>query len=134
MNIFALEKFDDSGKICSFYTVRWDGAILSETDKFFEKHKKDDNLKRPIQEIAYFISKKIGDEVGALEAFFKFENTAQALPPTGKYKVGTITINFERFPLRIFCLRLSNNLVVLFNGGEKTNANAQGGKTSMVFY
>jgi hypothetical protein len=133
VNIFALEKFDDQGSRCTFYTVRWEEAELSETDKFFDKFRKDENLKSQLQELAKFLEIVIGDEQGALKDFFRFENTAQALPPSGKYKVGEITINYGNFPLRLYCLRISDSLVVLFNGGEKTSENAQGGNTSMVF-
>lgn len=42
-------------------------------------------------------------------------------------------INFGHFPLRLCCLRISETLVVLFNGGEKTADAAKGGKTSMAF-
>lgn len=134
MNIFALEKFDDQGSLCTFYTVRWEVEEWSETDKFFNKYESDRNFERPIQELAVFLTKKIGNDFGALEDFFRFENAAQALPPSGKHKVGEITINYGNFPLRLYCLRISDSLVVLFNGGEKTAKNAQGGKTSMVFY
>lgn len=134
MNTFALEIFDDQGKQCTFYTVRWVDAELSETDKFFVKYENDSTFERPIQELAKFMSKKIGGELGALEDFFRFENLAQALPPSGTYKVGDIYINYGNFPLRLYCLRISESLVVLFNGGEKTAENAQGGKTSMAFH
>ncbi len=134
MNTFALEIFDDEGSRCTFYTVRWEEAVLSETDKFFQKFRKDEQLKTSLQELAKFLEIVIGDEKGALEDFFRFENTAQALPPSGNHKVGEIIINYGNFPLRIYCLRISDSLVVLFNGGEKTAENAQGGKTSMVFY
>lgn len=134
MNTFALEKFDDQGSRCTFYTVRWEEAEWSETDKFFDKYESDTNFERPIQELAVFLTKKIGNDVGALEDFFRFENTAQALPPSGKHKVGEITINYGNFPLRLYCLRISDSLVVLFCGGEKTAENAQGGKTSMAFH
>ncbi len=133
MNTFALEIFDDQGQVCSFYTVRWEGAALSETDKFFVKYENDSTFQRPLQELAKFISNKIGDEMGALEDFFRFENAAQALPPSGTYKVEDLYINFGNFPLRLYCLRISETLVVLFNGGEKTAYTAQGGKTSMAF-
>ena len=133
MNTFALEIFDDQGQVCSFYTVRWEGADLSETDKFFVKYENDSTFQRPLQELAKFISNKIGDEMGALEDFFRFENAAQALPPSGTYKVEDLYINFGNFPLRLYCLRISETLVVLFNGGEKTADTAQGGKTSMAF-
>ncbi len=68
-----------------------------------------------------------------MEDFFRFENEAQALPPAGKYRVGEMTINYGNFSLRLYCLRISDKLVVLFNGAEKTSGTAQGGKTNMVF-
>lgn len=134
MNRFALEIFDDQGDVCTFYTVRWEDAELSETDKFFLKYENDSTFGRPLQELVKFISKKIGNEKGALAYFFRFENTAQALPPSGKYKVEEAYINYGNFPLRLYCLRISETLVVLFNGGEKTADTAQGGKTSMAFH
>lgn len=133
MNIFALEIFDDQGQVCTFYTVRWEDDEISETDKFFVKYENDSTFQRPMQELAKFISKKIADEMGALEDFFRFENAAQALPPSGTHKVEDLYINFGNFPLRLYCLRISETLVVLFNGGEKTADTAQGGKTSMAF-
>jgi hypothetical protein len=134
VNIFALEKFDDEGHLCCFYTVRWENSTLSETEKFFNKFQNIVLYRRSIQELAKFIDIIIGSEYGALEAFFRFENFAQALPPSGEYSFGELTINYGNFPLRLYCLRISNSLVILFNGGEKTSANAQGGKTSMVFF
>ena len=134
MNTFALEKFDDHGNRCTFYTVRWQDADSSETDAFFQKFRNNEILKSSLQELAKFLEIVIGDEQGAVEDFFRFENTAQALPPSGKYRVFEITINYGNFPLRLYCLRISDCLVILFNGGEKTNENAQGGKTSMVFH
>lgn len=133
MNTFVLEIFDNLGQVCTFYTVRWEEAALSETDKFFLKYEKDSTFQRPLQELAKFLSNKIGDEMGALKVFFRFENAAQALPPSGTYKVEDIYINYANFPLRLYCLRISKTLVVLFNGGEKTADTAQGGKTSMAF-
>jgi len=134
VNTFTLEIFDDQGRQCTFYTVRWEEAESNETDRFFEKYENDSNFEKTIQELAVFLTKKIGNDVGAQKDFFRFENAAQALPPSGKYKVGEITINYGNFPLRLYCLRISDSLVVLFNGGEKTADTAQGGKTSMAFH
>lgn len=133
MNTFALDIFDDQGSICSFYTVCWKDAGVSETDKFFNKYNSNAQLKQALQELAVFVFKKIANETGALEDYFRFENTAQALPPSGRYKIGELTIDYGRFPLRLYCLRISDQLVVLFNGGEKTAGTAQDGKTSMAF-
>lgn len=133
MNIFELEIFDDEGSLCTFYTVRWQDAEQSETEKFFTKFKNDNRLKTSLQELAKFLEVVIGEKYGALEHFFRPENKAQALPPSGTYRVDEVTINYGQFPLRLYCLRISESLVVLFNGGEKTSETAQGGKTSMVF-
>jgi hypothetical protein len=133
VNTFALEIFDDQGQVCTFYTVRWEDANLSETDKFFQKFRYDEQLKNSLRELASFLQVVIGDEYGALEYFFRFENAAQALPPSGTYKVQDVFIYYGNFPLRLYCLRISENLVVLFNGAEKTAATAQGGRTSMAF-
>ena len=80
MNTFALEIFDNQGQVCTFYTVRWEDATLSETDKFFQKFRYNEQLKNSLRELASFIEVVIGDEHGALEYFFRFENAAQALP------------------------------------------------------
>jgi hypothetical protein len=133
VNIFELEIFDNEGSRCVFYTVRWQDTTLSETDKFFFKYKNDATLKRPLQELAKFLEVVIGEENGALEAYFRFENQAQALPPSGTFKVDEVTVNYGNFPLRLYCLRISESLVILFNGGEKTGRTAQEGKTSLVF-
>lgn len=133
MNIFELEIFNDEGSRCTFYTVKWQDAHHSETDKFFIKYRNDEKLKRSLQELAKFLEIVIGEENGALKDFFRPENYAEALPPSGTYRVDEVTINYGQFPLRLYCLRISDSLVVLFNGGEKTSQTAQGGKTSMAF-
>jgi hypothetical protein len=84
--------------------------------------------------LAKFLEKVIGDKMGALEDFFRFENSAHGLPPAGNFHVGEIALRFQSFPLRLYCLRISERLVILFNGGEKTSRTAQGGKTSMHFH
>jgi len=133
VNIFALVEFDDQGSLCTFYTLRWDDSKLSETEKFIQKFRKDKQFKDSLQQLAKFLEINIGNEHGALEALFRFENAAHALPKSGKLLVGEVTINYGNFPLRLYCLRISETLVILFNGGEKTDRTAQGGKTSMVF-
>lgn len=133
MNTFELQIFDDEGRRCTFYTVKWEETDISETDKFLRKYGSDEKLQRSVQELAKFLEIVIGEENGALEGYFKNEDQANALPPTGVHFVGEITINYSNFPLRLYCLRISDSLVILFNGGEKTSETAKGGKTSMTF-
>ena len=40
MSTFELEVWDDETDKVTFYTVRWQGAEFSETDKFFDKYYK----------------------------------------------------------------------------------------------
>lgn len=133
MNTFAIEIFDDTGSLCTFYTVRWMESEISETDKFFCKFEVG-KFETALQELAKFLSVVIAEEYGADKCFFRFENEAHALPPSGKYRVDEILINYSNFPLRLYCLRLTEGLVILFNGDEKTAGTAQEGKTSMVFH
>lgn len=133
MNIFTLEVFDDEGSRCVFYTVRLDGQELNETDKFFAKYEEDEVLGQALMDLAAFLFKKIAMETGASKYLFRFENNAQALPPAGFHKVGEVSINYQGFPLRLYCLRISDSLVVLFNGAKKTSQTAQSGETRTAF-
>ena len=99
MNTFVLEIFDNSGSKCTFYTVHQDEHEYSETDKFFLKFEKKKKFKRSVLELASFIN-LISTKHGAKSYFFKFENKAQALPPSRKYKIDEVVINYKKFPSR----------------------------------
>lgn len=131
---FVLEIFDDEGAKCAFYTVRWDYEEHSEAEKFFEKYYSKPEYRDCVNELAKFINISIGEKYGAINEFFRFENSAQALPPypTVDFEIEEITILFD-FSLRLYCLRISKCCVVLFNGALKTSQTAQGGDTSMAF-
>jgi|SRR5690554_3440374 hypothetical protein len=133
MSNFVLEIFDDESPKCQFYTVRLDGDELSETDKFLDKFNRDEHLKPYVQQLVSFIFDTIGIRNGAINDFFREERKAQALPPPVNVKVEEIDFGLD-FPLRLYCLRLSDSCVILFNGGEKTSQRAEDGKTSMAFY
>ncbi|GGA89357.1 hypothetical protein [Puia dinghuensis] len=123
MNTFVLELWDDEGRKCTFYTVRWDGSVMSETDKFFEKYYAIENLKEPTQELLSFVLDSIGEDHGAIDALFnRFENEVVGLPNKGRVVVSQIVFLFPNFPLRLYALRIKNrsDLVVLFNGGVKS--------------
>lgn len=131
MNNFNLEVYWSKGVVCTFYTVRWNGEDTDETNKFFERFLKDDSTSIYAEELLYLLFEKIGNEVGARNEFFRFENHAQALPSNKLLKV--INWNKDSFPLRLYCMQLSNRLVILFGGGKKTSENAQGGETANFF-
>jgi len=134
---FELEIWDDETDLVTFYTVKWDGSELSETDKFFDRMKAIPEMKHSLQQLAKLITEVIGNTYGAHDAFFnRFENRATALPPKGKIKISELELDFSGFPLRLYCLALSEELVILFNGGIKDGQTIQENKDilSMKFY
>lgn len=128
MNTFVLEIWNDEGNRWSFYTVRpdTDGAA-SETDRFFDTYSA---LQHPLQEKAMqlfrLITESIGNRYGATNDFFdRAENSAQALPPKPKQRVEEIKNLGINFPLRLYCYRITEQIVILFNGGIKDAGSVQ---------
>ncbi|ANI88319.1 hypothetical protein A9P82_02770 [Arachidicoccus ginsenosidimutans] len=123
MNNFVLEKWDDEGCKCAFYTVRWQDAEENETDKFFDKYYAISEYKQSVQELLSFVLDSIGDDYGAIDVLFnRFENEVAGLPNKGRVTVGEVSFIYPNFPLRLYALRINNrtDLVVLFNGGVKS--------------
>lgn len=128
MNTFELKIWDDEGRKCTFYTVHLEAASKSETDKFFDKYGAIPEFKRATQELLSFVLYSIGQDHGAIDLLFnRYENEVVGLPNKGKVTVGEITFLYPDFPLRLYALRIRNqkDLVVLFNGGVKSNRTNQ---------
>jgi hypothetical protein len=124
VNIFALEIWYNEGRVCNFYTVRFvsDHDMESETDKFFEKYSSTKcQFRESAFELFHLITESIGNRYGAIDDFFdRNKNKAQALPPRPKYWIDEIKILGNNFPLRLYCYKISEQIVVLFNGGIKS--------------
>ena len=71
---------------------------------------------------AYII--KIGNQYGASKRYFHHEAAADALSVPFVEHIDIYTENND-FGLRLYCLRLSESIVVLFNGDRKTTQKAQ---------
>ena len=64
---------------------------------------------------------EIGDKYGAAPEQFRDERKAEALPPESFQYFGQDDIDPNNlFGLRLYCLRLSESVVILFNGDLKT--------------
>lgn len=135
MSTFELEIWDDETEKVTFYTVRWEGASQSETDKFFEAQSNIDASST--QTLLSLILDTIGTDHGAIGDFFnRFEDNVTALPPQGRVVVGEFTLRYSNFPLRLYALRIKDreDLVVLFNGGRKiAGTNMESGALNMKF-
>lgn len=130
MNFIAtIEVFKSFDKV-NYYTVRFeiDGVVEedSETDKFLKKFLLEPD--EPVEEaqIIYMLIEKIGYR-GAFKRYFRFEMKADALPPQNKF-LKELKIEFDSLGsqnLRLYCIRLSESIVILLNGGVKTTHKAQ---------
>lgn len=121
-----IEEFITFHKV-TFYTVRFEMDMKmddeSETDKFFHKFENDTALTHELDKMITFL-KKIGENFGANKALFRHERRADALPPQRKMMAKYGLLDFletDEYKLRLYCLRLSDSVVILFNGGLKTN-------------
>lgn len=133
MNTFGLEIWYDEGRVCTFYTVRWvtnDADVPSETDKFFDKYAiPKHQFEEEAMQLFRLITESIGNRYGATDDFFdRSENKAYALPPKPKKWVEEIKELGINFPLRLFCYRITEQIVILFNGGIKDADSAQESK------
>lgn len=115
--IVLFERIDDIsiGEI-DFYTARIDNNDLTEFELFVEKefpsHKKE-------LEILYSVIDEMKIR-GAKSYYFKPEREANALP---KVTQEIITANKKDFGIRLYCIRLTEKVVVLLNGDIKTEKN-----------
>ena len=126
MNIFALEIWDNEASLCTFYTVRKDGAKNNETDKFFIKYDAEPKFTDDAEVLNTFLLDSIGEQHGAIDDFFnRHENQVKGLPPTGKVRIEGITYLFPDFSLRLYALKINEEIVILFNGGIKDEADNQ---------
>lgn len=139
MNTFAVEMWYDEGRKCSFYSVKVDiesEEYPAETDKFFDRFNiEGGEYQSSAQSLAQLVTNTIGEKYGAKDFLFdRFEDEAQALPPKPKPNISEVAELGLNFPLRLYCLKVNEQIVVLFNGGLKTAVNAQESELSMRFY
>jgi hypothetical protein len=125
VNIFALEIWDDTLPLVTYYTVRWDNAMESETEKFFRRFMADDVHKRSFTEIVALLE-LFGEQRGAKQRYFeRWVDEASELPPKQSIEVDGIEINYADNVLRLFCVRINDHIVILFNGGLKSSQATQ---------
>lgn len=130
MNIAILEVFYVYDYV-AYYTVRLEidekKEALSETDKFYQAY--DDVNHSHYNEFDAIVSviDSMGYHVRGAEGWlFRQENAAHALPPNRKPARKALDIEIiEHSQLRLYCIRLTSGVVILLNGGVKTQDNAQ---------
>ena len=120
-----IEEFITFRKV-TFYTVRFEKDLemdeMSEADKFFHKFENNIDNRDELNKMIALLE-DLGENIGANKALFRHERRADALPPNKrivkKYQLFDF-LQTEEYKLRLYCLRLSDSVVILFNGGMKT--------------
>ncbi|MET7257962.1 hypothetical protein KOM01_024445 [Dyadobacter fermentans] len=110
MNRIYFELYAQS-RMITIYTIRFEGSELSETNNFVKEYSKNGFV-----EDLDMISSWLGylKDRGAEPRYFRSENNVSAGP-----------VAFSR--LRIYCIRCSQNIVILDGGGEKKGQKTQDG-------
>lgn len=102
----------------SLYSICFDGDELSEYEKFLTTFKDNARLNHDFQTIILALAKIV--ERGALERFFRNE---------GRMNDNFCALSIDSRCLRLYCLRISDQILVVGNGGEKTTRTYQEDET-----
>ncbi len=126
MNIFAQIKQVDRFQKVNYYTVHFEHKRVSKFEDFIQKHENNLDVNDEFSDIISWLE-KIGNEIGANKNYFRHEKKADALPPPSKF----IEIDYTE-NLRLYCMRVSDSIVILFNGGIKTKGVSSAQSCPMV--
>jgi hypothetical protein len=116
-NFTSIEEFDRFRTV-AYYTLRREGAALTETDDFFNRMETELSFSDQLQRLIKWIELIGGMKDGAERRYFRSEGLCLALPPNRKYLT-------EPIDLRLYCFMVSHSIVILYNGGIKTARTAQ---------
>lgn len=113
--IELIEEYDN----INFYSIHLEGEELTELERFFEKFPEGCEYDEEVDVILAWIDKIA--ERGALERYFR---------PEGRYGdgVGVIPIEVGN-KIRLYCLMLSDKILVFGNGGVKDSRTWQESET-----
>jgi hypothetical protein len=98
--------------------VKREDAILSETDDFMHRMEQEPAYIDQLEQLVKWLKIMGDDEKGADFYLFRQERLCVALPPKIKHLKAAID-------LRLYCHWVSENIVILYNGGIKTTRIAQ---------
>ena len=110
INLKTIEQTDN----VSLYSICFNGNDVSEYEDFLMKFKDNSTLNYDFQRILLALEKII--DRGALERFFRIE---------GKMNDRVSALAIDSRKLRLYCLRISDQILIVGNGGVKTTRTYQ---------
>ena len=114
---YSLELIEEHEAV-NYYSIHLDEEEQSELERFFEKFPEGCEYDKDIDIIIAWLDRI--SEKGALERYFRNE---------GRFGDGVGAIPVETNNLRLYCIRLSNKILIFGNGGVKDSATWQESKT-----
>lgn len=102
--------FVDSGDKCTLYTIQFLSDEQNEFEKFISKFRNDAELNPNFQTIMRFVEQIMDN--GALERYFRRE---------GKMSDSVVALPVLKSRLRLYCLRLTDKILVIGNGDVKNS-------------
>ncbi|MCM1451510.1 MAG: hypothetical protein NC102_04590 [Clostridium sp.] len=100
----------NSSDSCTIYTIQFLSDDKSEFEKFIEKFRNDAVLNKDFQTIMRFVEQILSN--GAFERYFR---------PEGKMRDSVVALPILKSKLRLYCLRLTDKILVLGNGDVKNS-------------
>lgn len=91
------------------YSICFDNNAENEYEKFLTKYKDNATLNEDFRSIVMAMKKIIAH--GALERYFR---------PEGKYGDDLVALSIDSRRLRLYCLRMSDQVLIVGNGGVKS--------------
>ncbi|MBR2235490.1 MAG: hypothetical protein IJ892_10605 [Prevotella sp.] len=91
------------------FTICFEGESYDEFRKFIMKGEADATLQPDLKKILDALQRMLS-AVGFLERYFR---------PEGKMKDRVVALPIDRSRLRLYCLRLSDGVLIVGNGGQK---------------
>lgn len=98
----------NSSESCTMYTIQFLSDNQSEFEKFIAKFRQNAELNPDFQAIMRFVEQILSN--GALERYFRRE---------GKMNDSVVALPVLKSKLRLYCLRLTDKILILGNGGIK---------------
>ena len=100
----------DSSDKCTLYTIQFLSDDKNEFEKFIAKFRNDAELNPDFQAIMRFLEQIMSN--GALERYFRRE---------GMMNDSVVALPVLKSKLRLYCLRLTNRILVIGNGDVKNS-------------
>lgn len=111
-----------SFEFVQYYSVQFSENEETEFENFLSRHENNNEVEEDFVNLLSWLE-EIGKHRTALHYLFRHEgqlSNTVALPPAKKF-MGTLEVN----NLRLYCMRLNEHVVILYNGGVKTQNRAQ---------